>query len=381
MVHIIVGSTRSSGATGLYELKEDNSLDFVKVLDGGGSEDSTNASWIVVSSSTSTDDKYMFSTNETRGSVQVHKLNISGDDITIQLHSSTPSGGMGTTHIALQNTKEAGPVLISSSYDSGSVSVFTVDFDLLTLDGPVQLIDQNVPSSQSQSHAHQCVIHRNVAYVCDLGNDIVYSYSISTAPQRLSVIGELKLPPGSGPRHLAISRGGSCAYILNELSSEVTVARIDPLTSALAFDGCNDVPRAGMLSALPAGESAVDMAAAAILLSADGRFLYTSNRDISRSAATDPSTDRSSISVFAVSGDEASLRLVQTVRARGSHPRHMALLRTAAGSVLLVANRTSQSFAVFPVDEETGVLAEDRVVVSPADPRCPDPGFVIHIEK
>lgn len=381
MVLVIVGSTRSTGVTGLYKLNEDHSLDFVDILDVDGLEDSTNASWIHLASSGTAEYKFMFSTNETRGSIQLHKIASAGDDVTLRLQFSSPSGGSGTTHLALQNTEEAGTVLIASNYDSGSVSIFRLDFSELSLDGPVQLIDQNVPSSQSQSHAHQCVIHGNVAYVCDLGNNAVYTYSISRGPQPLCVIGELKLPAGCGPRHLAVGHGGSHAYILNELSSQVVVARIDPATSALVrVDGC-DPPSSDMVSTLPTGASAADMAAAAILLSADGHFLYTSNRDVSSSAASNPSTDRSSISVFAVSSDGASVRLVQTVGSGGRHPRHMALMQTpTGGSVLLVANRDSQSFAVFPVNEQTGLLVEHRVVISSADPRCPDPGFVIQFE-
>jgi len=381
MVLVIVGSTRSTGATGLYKLNEDNSLDFLKVLDSDGSEDSTNASWINFASSGTDEAKFMFSTNETRGSIQIHKISRTGDDVSLRLHSCLPSGGSGTTHLALQNTGEAESILVASNYDSGSVSVFSVDFSKLPLMAPVQLIDQNVPSSQRQSHAHQCVVHGDVAYVCDLGNDAVYTYSISRGPQPLCIIGELKLPAGCGPRHLTVHQEGSHAYVLNELSSEVAVARIDPATFALVRDEECDPSRADMLSTLPSGASSVDMAAAAILLSDDGRFLYTSNRDVSSSAALDPFTDRSSVSVFAVSSDGSGLRLVQTVGSGGSHPRHMALLRTpTTGSALLVANRDSQSFAVFPVDEQTGMLVESRAVISLADPRCPDPGFVVQFE-
>jgi len=399
---ILVGSTSSTGLTGLYDLKEDNSLTFLKTL---GNENFTNATWMIPF--TSGAHTMLLSTDEAKGNVRIHEIIKDASNTSVRFHASVPSGGIGTTHLALA----AGPrieeqeqnVIIASNYDSGSVSVLNISLQSMFLGSATQIVDHNLHRSDgSPAHAHQCVTNNGIAHVCDLGHDTVYSYAVdpSNIFNPLSLQGEYRLPAGSGPRHLVINRTGAWAYILNEVSSTVAAVRVDPTTHLLLSDHEGADFSGRIASTLPTEVDSKDLAGAAILLSDDGCYLYVSNRDISPDTASDLTRDRSSISVFVIggNGNGSSLQLVQTVSSRGRHPRHMifvardavgagnrfnsktSILGESAGQtsqVLLVANRDSQNFAAFPVNASTGLLMEEEVVVSACDPLCRDPGFVM----
>ena len=400
---IVVGSTSSTGLTGLYDLKEDNSITFLKTL---GDKNFTNATWMVpFNTGVHT---MLLTTDEAKGNVRIHEIIKEGSDISMKLHISVLSGGIGTTHLALATGRSSGEqernLLVASNYDSGSISVFEISLQAGSLGSTTQIVDHNLYSGCTfPAHAHQCVVNDGIAHVCDLGHDTIYSYAVdsSNPSSPLSLQGQYRLPAGSGPRHMVIDRTGAWAYILNEVSSTVAVVRIDPTTRLLVSDNDKSSDEADfsgrVVSTLPAEVDSKDMAGSAILLSNDGCYLYVSNRDISPATASDLARDRSSISVFAIGGcDGSSLQLVQTASTRGRHPRHMILVirnadtgntsstdtrvEASAGQVrqvLLVANRDSQNFAVFPVDAGTGRLVEEEVVVSACDPLCRDPGFVM----
>eukprot|EP01032_Pedospumella_encystans_P012849 gene12849-14832_t len=399
---IVVGSTSSAGLTGLYDLKEDNSITFLKTL---GDENFTNATWMVPFNAG--DHTMLLTTDEAKGNVRMHEIIKEGSDISVKLHLSVPSGGIGTTHLALATSGSSGEqeqkVLVASNYDSGSISLFDISLQAGSLGSATQIVDHNLYSGCTfPAHAHQCVVNDGIAHVCDLGHDTIYSYAVDSFNPScpLSLQGEYRLPVGSGPRHMAIDRTGAWAYILNEVSSTVAAVRIDPATHLLVSVNDKSSDEADfsgrIVSTLPAGVDSKDMAGAAILLSNDGCYLYVSNRDISPATASDLARDRSSISVFAIGDSGSSLQLMQTASTRGRHPRHMILVTRNADTgdtsstdtaveesagqvsqVLLVANRDSQNFAVFPVDAGTGWLVEEEVVVSVCDPLCRDPGFVM----
>lgn len=362
MLLVLVGSTLDAGATSIYELNSDLSFKFVRLLDdSSGSNHLVNVSWALLS------DTVMFSTNETLGSVQMHRVLKENCNVSFEFCSSVSSAGRDTTHLALS---PRGDLLVASNYSSGSLTVFNININVCTLEDHVQLVNHNVPNSGVTAHAHQFVFNGEVAYSCDLGNDLIYTYSISAAGQPLNLIGEYRVPEGSGPRHLVVSNSGMWAYVLMELSSEVLPVRIDQASRQLTDD---DVM--GLFSMLPDDQNCESMSGAAILLSADDRYLYVSNRDIGSG-----SSDRSSISVFAISSDGSSLTLKQTASSRGRHPRHMIMLETIDnGAVLLVANRDSQNFAAFPINAESGLLLEEAAVISHADGQSRDPGFLLRL--
>jgi 6-phosphogluconolactonase len=96
------------------------------------------------------------------------------------------------------------------------------------------------------------------------------------------------------------------------------------------------------VSTLPAGFTGSN-STAEVAVSADGRFLYGSNRG------------HDSLAIFAIDGATGKLSLVGHQPSRGRHPRHFAIDPT--GAYLIAANRDSDNLAVFQIDRQTGRLA------------------------
>ena len=81
-----------------------------------------------------------------------------------------------------------------------------------------------------------------------------------------------------------------------------------------------------------------------VVISADGRFVYVTNRGV----------NTNTIAVLSVLDDGAELKLLSTPSCGGDWPRHLALDRT--GRWLYVANERSGDVVWFPVDPQSGLL-------------------------
>jgi 6-phosphogluconolactonase (cycloisomerase 2 family) len=247
-----------------------------------------------------------------------------GDGGEPALLGSMPTGS-GPAHVAVHPN---GQFLFTSLYGGGAVVTHRI-----SADGTVgAATDTRRQSSGGRtSNAHQVVVDPAGEYVLavDLGVDTVFTYRLDVAGATLAEAGRLALPTGSGPRHLAFHPDGGYAYVANELASTVTVCAYAAGTLT-AGQVVSTVPDPGVTN-YP-GEIAV---------SADGRFVYVSNRG----------TD--TVAVFAVSEDGARLTLVATPSCGGAWPRHLAI--DATGAWLYVANERSGDLAWFPIDATTGV--------------------------
>jgi 6-phosphogluconolactonase (cycloisomerase 2 family) len=184
--------------------------------------------------------------------------------------------------------------------------------------------------------------------VPDKGLDCVFMYRIDPDRGKLvAATAPTRAREASGPRHAVFHPGGRLAYVLNELDSTVTAYRFDPA------DG--ELEPFQVLSALPdtfTGNSR----ASEIGMSADGRFLYASNRG------------HDSIVAFAVDAGAGRLSSVQWQPSGGRTPRSFALDPT--GGLMLVANEDSDTIVTFRVDLASGMLAKTDRVVHVGSPVC-----------
>ncbi len=149
-------------------------------------------------------------------------------------------------------------------------------------------------------------------FVPDLGSDCVRVFSLATptAPVALS---PLRVAPGAGPRHVAIHPLLSLVYIVNELTSTVTVFHVDPASGAGTLRQT--------VSTLPA-DCITPSFCAAIRLSPDNSHVYVSNRG------------HDSIAVFAV-GADGLLALQACEPTQGRCPRDINFV----GRHLVAANQ------------------------------------------
>ncbi|WP_238412282.1 lactonase family protein [Saccharothrix deserti] len=264
-----------------------------------------------------------------------------GPDGVPKVINSQSTGGADPCHLALHKG-----FLLSANYSSGSVAVHPVRPD----GGLGERTDLAVhrgsgpdPERQEGPHAHQVLPDPAGEFVLavDLGTDSVYSYRLGDRGG-LTLAGTARVHPGAGPRHLAFHPSGRFAYIANELDSTIVVATYD-----------RGVLKPGpKVSTLPAGAPTTPRNyPAEILVSADGRFVYLSNRG------------HDSVAVFAVERGGAALRLVEAAPVGGKFPRHITL--DAAGRFLLAANQNSDDITTFAVDRTTGKLRPVGTVDAP----------------
>jgi 6-phosphogluconolactonase (cycloisomerase 2 family) len=240
-----------------------------------------------------------------------------------------PVDGSGPTHLSVFH----GHVL-TANYGSGSVTAVPVRADgtLARAASGVLRHSGSGPHTRRQQgpHVHQVQPDPTGRWAVsvDLGTDSVRVCDLREGSPVLHR--EFALRPGSGPRHLAFHPGGSYAYVVNELTPTVTVCRWDAPDGALK--PLAEVP---VLPGAPAG----DAYPSGIVVSPDGRFVWTATRG------------EDVLSVFTVEAEGEALRLIGTVSCAGHWPRALA----ASASHLYVANERSGDVTWFALDPSTGL--------------------------
>ncbi len=137
---------------------------------------------------------------------------------------------------------------------------------------------------------------------------------------------------GAGPRHFVFNLKGDIMYLLNELESTVSVLEVKENY------GLNRVQK---ISTLPKDYKGSNDCAA-IRLSPDGKFLYSSNRG------------HDTISIFEISSIDGTLTLVDIAVCGGKHPRDFNI--DPSGEFLVVACRDDNKVFVWKRDSKTGNL-------------------------
>ncbi|MCO7176360.1 lactonase family protein [Sporolactobacillus kofuensis] len=203
------------------------------------------------------------------------------------------------------------------------------------------------PDRQEGPHVHYADFtpDERFAVTVDLGIDELTTYSLSKG--KWIVQHTLNLKPGTGPRHLAYHPFASFAYVMSELSSEVIALQFDAKSGSFSV--------IQTLSALPADYSGHNQGSA-IKVSADGRFVYVSNRG------------HNSLAVFHVDSRSGKLTLVHHVGTKGDWPRDFEL--DPSGKFLVVANQNSGDLVLFERDAESGLLSMLDSKLNVPDPVC-----------
>eukprot|EP00927_Polykrikos_kofoidii_P046743 TRINITY_DN40880_c0_g1_i1.p1 TRINITY_DN40880_c0_g1~~TRINITY_DN40880_c0_g1_i1.p1 ORF type:complete len:416 (+),score=59.62 TRINITY_DN40880_c0_g1_i1:195-1442(+) len=276
--------------------------------------------------------------------------------------SCADPGGFSACHLSLD---PSGKFLAVANYDSGvaSVAVFEVGNGAGEVGQRVAVVDHalgrearlpgRVVERQDGPHAHMVLFSgKNALLVADLGLDSVMQYTFSDG--QVTPAGEVALPPGSGPRHIALHPNGAMAYVLCELNSTIVPFAVDQATGLLKPE-----PVYTPVSTLPTHVPAEILASnstAAIRMHPSGNFVYASNRG------------HNSVAVLKVSGtDGEALELVDCTQTNGSNPRDFCFV---GSNLLLAANQDSDSVFVFHVNQDTGILTPTGASASVPSPAC-----------
>ncbi|MEN9323610.1 MAG: hypothetical protein RL699_1390 [Bacteroidota bacterium] len=226
--------------------------------------------------------------------------------------------------------------ILVGNYSGGSLAVFPID-----LQGKLGAATQFVAYSgnsvntqrQEKPHVHCLKFHPNSnhLFVTDLGTDeikVIPYTDTSDNFLQLEATQIVKVPAGSGPRHLVFSADGSRLFVNFELTNELAV---------YACSGNQLV----LLQTLPLSAPTKQGSAAELRLSADEKFLYASVRG-----------QDNQLVVFQKNnvGDWIKIQSIPTALT----PRNFIL--TPNQEYVLVASQGSNLLSVYNRNKKTGLL-------------------------
>ncbi|WP_279283333.1 beta-propeller fold lactonase family protein [Clostridium sp. C2-6-12] len=140
---------------------------------------------------------------------------------------------------------------------------------------------------------------------------------------------------------------GNFSYLLNELSSEITVLKYNedkPFFEEVEY-----------ISILPS-DCSVESTGAAIHISTNGEYLYASNRG------------HDSITVFKVDSVSGKLTFVSNTKLQGQSPRDFSI--SPSGKFLIAANQTSSNVELYSINQLNGELTYLNISEYIPNPVC-----------
>jgi 6-phosphogluconolactonase len=254
-------------------------------------------------------------------------------------------------HISVDSTNK---YLFTANYKEGTVTNFSVNSD-----GSIGDIISEIrhigcgPNTvrQEKPHAHYVALTPEEDHLCvtDLGIDKIMIYSLDKNNGVLEHKENLdvKIKPGSGPRHMEFHPNNKFVYLINELKSNIAALEYSNIDSTFK--------QIQYISALPKGYDKSSFSAA-IHISSDGNYLYASNRG------------HDSISVFHIDNVTGKLAPISYTSTIGECPRDFTI--HPSGEFLIAANQNSNNIVPFSINKDTGKLSQSGGPVTVPNPAC-----------
>jgi 6-phosphogluconolactonase len=243
--------------------------------------------------------------------------------------------------------------VIIGNYSGGSLAVYgrQEDGSLTEAKQVIQHTGKSIDPEKRQesAHVHQVIFSPDQKHliVNDLGEDHIYIYNYAPLAEKqvLTIKNVIKVPAGSGPRHLTFSPNGKFAYLAHEFTGKIT-----------AFVYANGRLKRIQEVGTVASDFKGRIDAADIHVSPDGKFLYQSNRG-----------DINAISVFNIL-PTGRLSVASTTSTLGIGPRNFAI--DPSGKFLLVANQRTDEVVIFNRNDVTGALTDAGQRIKVGAPVC-----------
>ena len=290
--------------------------------------------------------KFIYSVNEAGQNSEVSAFSLAHKSGVLTFLNKKPSGGASPCHI----TSNGNQVFVAN-YGGGSISAFNTGPNGAFL-APTQVIQHTGksidPKRQLSAHVHQVQLTPDKKYLIstDLGEDQIYLYSFAKTQARELILKKaIKADPGAGPRHLTFSPNGKFAFLANEFNGKIT---------AFAYaDG--DLIKIQEVETTPKDFTG-KIDAADIHVSADGKFLYETNRG-----------DANTINLFAI-GRNGMLTFIESMSTLGKGPRNFSI--DPSGNFLLVAHQYTNDVVIFNRNKTTGKLSDSGKRINVGAPVC-----------
>ena len=341
--HLLVGTYTSGKSEGIYVYKF-NALTGEFVSESIA-KNVKNPSFLAVSPN----EKFVYSAGEIDKNGAVYAFSFDKKLGSLTQLSTQSSNGNYPCHVAIDKT---GKWVIAGNYGAGSLTVLPVEANG-GLGKPIQTIQHEGKGKnaerQESPHVHSINIAPNNTdiFVADLGIDQLVSYSLNATTGMLSKGNPpfTKLEDGTGPRHFTIHPNGKFAYVIQELSSQIT-----------AFDyKKGSLKTIQSISTLPADYKGAN-SCADIHISPDGKFLYGSNRI------------HDSIVIYSIDPQTGKLTYIAHESTKGKKPRNFII--DPAGNFVLVANQETDNIVIYKRDAKKGTLTPTGKEISVPNPVC-----------
>jgi len=345
-LHAFVGTYTPNGG-GIYLFRidgETGALTQLQIVD-----DIRNPSWLAINANNTR--LYAVSEIDTYqgargGAVAAYAI----DPETMQLRrlGAVNSGGAAPAHLSIH---PSGKFVFVANYGGGSVAVLPIGADgalgeasdvrpsvgahhhARAVDDPP---GQFASSNHDSAHIHMVSPDPSGQFVIanDAGLDLTLVWRLDMQKGRLlpADVPVIAAPSGSAPRHFVFHPNGRFMYNLYEHDAKVAVYDYDAARGAFKLKQT--------ASSLPPRFSGSNLSAE-IIVSADGRFLYVSNRL------------HNAIAVFAIAAD-GQLRNISETWAHADSPRSVTL--DPRGQFLFSCNQKGDSITSFRVSPLTGAL-------------------------
>jgi 6-phosphogluconolactonase len=323
-----VGTYTNKDSKGIYQfsLGDDG-----KLTNNGLVAESDNPSFLAKTG----DGKYLVAVNEHKdkngeGEVELFLIEAGG----LKLINSKSSGGTYPCYITVNKDG----FVFTANYGNGKVGLLKINSSG-KLEGPLDIQEHKGSGNttrQEGPHAHSVWFGEDEQDIIsiDLGTNELWFSKLDLKNKRLipKEPNKLAMEAGAGPRHMAFHPNKKWAYVLNELTSTVTI--LDKASNGNYQTGVS-------ISTLP-DEFEGKKSCADIHVSSDGKFLYASNRG------------HNSIVIYKVNQTNGALVLVGHESTRGDSPRNFSL--SPNDQFLLVANQNTNNIVSFLRDEKKGTL-------------------------
>jgi len=301
-----------------------------------------NPSYLTVSA----DKKFVYSVNENGKASEISAFSFESQGGVLKLLNKKSSQGADPCYITTHLNQ-----VVVANYSGGSIVSFAVgpDGSLLDQQQIVQHTGKSIdPKRQLSAHVHQVQLTPDKKFLIatDLGEDQIYLYSFGKTPESPLILKTIvKTNPGSGPRHLAFSPNGKFAFLAHEFNGKIT---------AFAYaDG--DLTRIQEVETTPK-DFVGKIDAADIHVSADGKFLYETNRG-----------DANTINVFAID-TLGKLTFIERLSTLGKGPRNFSI--DPSGNFLLIAHQYTDTIVIFNRNKTTGKLTDSGKRINVGAPVC-----------
>ncbi len=327
--YMIVGTYTNTGSKGIYVYDFNTRGGKAELLKTNS--DTKNPSYLWVSNGN------VYAVSETNGATpgSVSAYSIDRTNGALHLLNNFPTGGDDPCYV---QADASGKFIAVANYSGGSVAVFPTD-EKGALVNNKQLIQHeggSVDTARQQGpHVHESVFSPDQKFLLtpDLGKDQVMVYAFDKSrEQPLSLHSTIQCEPGSGPRHIAFHPAKKYAYLIHELQ---------PFVSVYSFEG-GEFKEIQKVNVFPEG-FAGNKDGAEVLVSPDGKFLYTSQR-----------ADQNTIAIFQIDETTGKITLKKFQPVLGKGPRYFRI--DPSGKFLLVANQQSDNITIFDIDKNTGLL-------------------------